>query len=105
MRPSRIRHVDSTSSEQDVQDRFAIVPGLVVSTLPIPNSSVFTHLSMWPPLGHPWPSSSSVCASRGSGSKRFSLGMCSGTSLKRSRRASVDERVRPRFGHCRPRKT
>ena len=49
---------------------------------------------MWPPLGHPWPSSISVCASRGSGSKKFSLGVCSGTSLQRSRRASVAERVR-----------
>ena len=54
-----------------VQDPFAIVPGLVVSTHQIPDSFVFAHLPMWPPLGHPWPSSSSVCASRGSGSKRF----------------------------------
>ena len=63
----------------------AIVPGLVVSTPPSPNSSVFAHLWMWPLLGHPWRSSSSVCASRGSGSKRFPFGVCSG--------ASVNERV------------
>ena len=30
MRPSRIRHVDSTPSKQGVQDRFAVVPSLAV---------------------------------------------------------------------------
>ena len=32
MRPSRIRHVDSTSSEQGLQDRFAIVPADVAAS-------------------------------------------------------------------------
>ena len=67
-------------------------------------TAVFAHLQMWPLLGHSWPSSSSVCASRGSGPKRFPLRVCSGSGLQRSRRESVHECVCPRSGHCRPRK-
>ena len=76
MRPSRIGHVDSIPSEQSVHDRFAVVPSLVVSTHPIPHSSVFAHLPICP-CGPPWPSSKSVCVSRGSGSKRVLLRVCS----------------------------
>ena len=71
---------------------------LLCRRLRLPHSSVFAHLPMWPLLGHSWPSSSSVCASRGSGSKRFPLRVCSGSSLQRSRRESVHECVCPRSG-------
>ena len=91
---SCVRHVDRSSNQQGLQDRFATVPGLVVPTPPISDSVEFAYITMCPPLVHPWPPPSSVCASRGSGSQGFSLGVCIGTSLQGSR--SADERVCPK---------